>query len=64
MKDIEIYKCNSCEKYFNLPQFLKRHIKSIHEKLDDYKCNICEKIFSRNDSLKSHIKRVHKDSEL
>ena len=39
---------------------LKRHFKTLHEKLKEYKCEVCEKEFGQLSSLQTHVKIVHK----
>ncbi len=40
-------------------QGLKRHMESVHEKLDKYRCNSCPKSFTLPYSLKRHVAAVH-----
>ena len=54
------YQCLSCDKYFNLPHHLSRHIATIHEGRKDFKCDQCEKQFSERGNLRQHINAVHK----
>ena len=52
---IRNYKCNDCEKKFETPSKLKRHIDAVHEKIQNFKCDACEKSVSQKHHLKSHI---------
>ena len=48
----------SCNQSFFRKDELRRHIKTVHEKLKPYSCNICNKVFGRKDHLKTH-KKTH-----
>ena len=51
-------KCPQCEMSYTHKPSVKRHIKTIHEKLT-YACSLCSKVYSYKNSLKRHIKRSH-----
>ena len=53
---IDIQKCNSCDKSFSSGQFLKNHIKNVHEENKMFKCESCEKSYARSNHLRSHIR--------
>ena len=38
---------------------MKKHIKSVHEKIKDLSCDECERTFSQQGDLKMHIKSIH-----
>ena len=42
--------CNLCTKAFSNQSNLRKHIKSVHEKMK-FKCEICGKEFSQKDNL-------------
>ncbi len=50
------YKCNYETKEKNN---LKRHIKTVHDKMKDFKCDKCDYVCSSNIDLKRYIKTVH-----
>ena len=53
-KDLtSIYKCETCDKEFDRPANLKRHM-AIHDK-QHYKCNGCLKEYKRLDYFNKHI---------
>ena len=55
------YKCELCAKSFTKSNFLKRHIRTLHEGQRNYKCNSCENIFTSTGGLKYHIKQIHEN---
>ena len=52
-------KCEYCGKSFSQPEYLKKHIHTVHEGKKDHKCVFCEKLFSQSGNLKRHITSVH-----
>ena len=40
------YKCESCNKFFSIPQKLKKHINSVHNGQKDHKCDCCGMILA------------------
>ena len=59
------HKCESCSKSFCTPQYLKKHIHTIHEGLGrkDHKCESCEKSFPSANILKTHNRTVHESQK-
>ena len=53
--------CDICNKLFSNKSNLRKHIKSVYEKMK-FKCEICDKEFSRKDNLQRHNKAVHSKS--
>ena len=53
--------CLHCEKKFNRPYALRRHIKNVHEKEKSYICKICQKTFGYGavGKLNTHMRVVH-----
>ena len=53
----ERFKCDveDCEYTCSLNSCLKRHIKSVHDKIKDFKCELCDYTCSTNSTLKQHI---------
>ena len=51
-------KCDICNKLFSNKSNLRKHIKSVHEKIK-FKCEICDKELSRKDELQRHKLSVH-----
>lgn len=53
------YKCTVCNKAFDRPYRLTRHLEIHDPNRPRIPCNYCSKSFTRKDSLESHIKSVH-----
>ena len=53
------YKCDSCGNSYTTLQYLKLHIKTIHEKQSNYKCDSCGKTFTTSSWLRKHSKILH-----
>ena len=53
--------CDICNKLFSNKSNLRKHIKSVHEKMK-FKSEICDKEFSQEDNLQRHKKAVHSKS--
>ena len=52
------YKCGICGKQFTQNIGLKRHIASVHEKIQ-LNCDKCSKTFSTEGNLKRHLQNFH-----
>ena len=55
----KLYKCEFCDKSFNLNQGLIRHVQKDHEGTAISTCHICLRKFQSEESLKIHIKMKH-----
>ena len=55
------FKCHQCDYNCSKNSDLKRHIKSVHDKIKDIECpkEDCDYNCSKNSTLKRHIKMVH-----
>lgn len=53
------YKCTVCDKAFDRPYRLTRHLEIHDPNRPRIPCNYCTKTFTRKDSLESHVKTVH-----
>ena len=53
------FKCTICNKAFDRPYRLTRHLEIHDPNRPRIPCNYCSKTFTRKDSLESHIKTVH-----
>ena len=53
------HECNSCDKNFIWRSSLQRHVKSVHNKINDHKCELCNKSFGEKNKLIRHFKSVH-----
>jgi uncharacterized Zn-finger protein len=53
------YKCIICNKAFDRPYRLTRHLEIHDPNRPRIRCDYCNKSFTRKDSLDSHIKTVH-----
>ena len=52
-------KCNICDFPFNTKQYLKDHIRYVHEGKKSLKCNVCDANFTRKVVLARHVESVH-----
>ena len=50
--------CDICNKLFSNQSNLRKHIISVHEKIN-FNCEICGKEVSRKDKLKEHMRDIH-----
>ena len=55
----KLYKCEFCDKSFNLNQGLIRHVQKDHEGTAISRCHICLRKFQSEKSLQIHIKMKH-----
>ena len=55
-------KCPHCQKIMVNSWHIKRHVKSVHEKLKPFQCNQCFTKFSTQFSLLRHMAKFHQDS--
>ena len=53
------YKCDKCYMQFSKKGNLKRHNKTIHDKIKNYECDKCDMKFSTKGNLKTHKTAVH-----
>lgn len=53
------FRCTVCNKAFDRPYRLTRHLEIHDPNRPRIPCNYCSKTFTRKDSLESHIKTVH-----
>ena len=51
------HECDVCEKVFQSPSHLARHMRT-HTKEKPYECDVCEKRFSQSSNLTKHM-RIH-----
>ena len=51
--------CNQCDKSFTTRNYLKKHIKIIHDGIKKWKCEYCPKAFSERNNLRRHVERLH-----
>ena len=51
--------CNLCDKSFTTRNYLKKHIKIIHDGIKKWKCEYCPKAFSERNNLRRHVERLH-----
>ena len=55
----ENFKCSDCEKCFNLPMQLKRHMERVHGIQKTFQCKTCSSEFTSKDELTMH-RQEHK----
>ena len=53
------YKCDQCDKSFEVWESLRRHQITNHDKSVSYQCPICPKTFLYKGYLHAHVKHVH-----
>jgi len=56
-KKEDIFYCKLCEQEYTNKFNLKRHNRSVHEKLRPYSCDKCDKSFNRKETLAKHSLR-------
>lgn len=54
----EIFKCDYCDKEFDRPNGIRRHMQTIHLKSKSFVCEFCSKVFHHGGSYTRH-RRVH-----
>lgn len=57
--NIKKFKCSICDKAYNHRSSLRKHRRSVHEKIKDYKCEKCESAFPQRYHLNVHQQVVH-----
>ena len=60
--EVNIFKCDSCEKKFHRSDTLTIHLRS-HTGETPFKCDFCAKEFSVLSNLTVHIKRIHSEEK-
>lgn len=53
------HKCEECPKEFKMVQYLRMHIKSVHEQSRPFACAVCNSSFKQKSHLKKHLKCIH-----
>ena len=57
------YKCEICDKEFENNDGLKKHVKVVHNFVDENQCNICQKVFKIQSQLTKHMEISHQKSD-
>ena len=57
------YECSFCQKRFNRPKDLRKHVAKLHLPQMRHKCGICGKTFSDNEALKLH-RKIHDEPSI
>ena len=55
-------KCDTCGKKYKNKEYLKKHIKFVHNMNQKLVCELCGSCFTRPWSLTRHVNRKHKDN--
>lgn len=55
------YMCTTCNKTFDRPYRLQRHIQVHNPNRPKVSCHLCDKSFTRVDTLENHMKCLHSD---
>ena len=53
------FKCDQCDKRFDLEAKRIRHVKTVHATEFNYQCDKCDKCYKQQNSLYEHLKNVH-----
>lgn len=59
--DKRIYTCSVCNKVFDRPYRLTRHLQIHDPNRPRVTCQVCDRSFTRLDTLENHIKSMHSD---
>ena len=58
------YICHICRADFNSENYLKKHVKRVHQSLEeDLPCSHCGEMFSRTSALEQHVLMQHSPAE-
>ena len=57
--DLDNLSCNICNKMFNWRNGLMKHIKIVHQRLNEFFCHVCHRKFGQKFNLNRHMKLVH-----
>jgi len=52
-------KCDICGRYFSRADYLRIHIRNVHEGHKDYQCDPCGNTYSELGQLKRHQTKMH-----
>lgn len=64
ISQVDMFRCNKCDRSFKLYYHLKQHLKTHLGSLDKpHVCNHCGKAYTREGALKQHISTFHYDAE-
>ena len=55
-----LHKCDKCPYTAAQPGLVKKHARSVHEKIRDHRCDECGTCFVAKSKLELHIKAIHK----
>lgn len=53
--------CHICQHRFREVSALRKHVRSVHEKVRSYSCSICSQPFAERSNMKKHFLALHKD---
>lgn len=58
---IEKRTCHICRHRFREASALRKHIRSVHEKVRNYACSICNQRFGEKSNMRKHVLARHRD---
>ncbi len=56
---LDRYTCPTCNKIFDRPYRLQRHLQIHNPNRPKVSCQLCDKVFTRTDTLENHMKCLH-----
>lgn len=58
------YRCEACGKGFTQSGNLRKHVRTVHEKVRPFRCEECGEGFGTKQELQRHVTKVHANTEI
>lgn len=58
----KVKNCPKCDKEFNTPRYMRKHLREVHSSQKNHVCDVCGNIYSTKSSLREHKKRQHSEN--